>query len=101
MNEPNAVTEACAARAPARCDKAGGTVIRVLGPTDYERCWRAMQAFTAVRTPATPDEIWLTEHPPVYTLGLAGRHRHLLRVAGARDPRRTPRRRQGRHRAVP
>ncbi len=41
-----------------------------------------MQAFTAARTPATPDEIWLTEHPPIYTLGLAGRTRHLLRDAG-------------------
>ena len=36
-----------------------------------------MQAFTDARTPATPDEIWLTEHPPVYTLGLAGRRQHV------------------------
>jgi lipoyl(octanoyl) transferase len=82
MNEPNAVTEACAARAPARCDKAGGTVIRVLGPTDYERCWRAMQAFTDARDAGTPDEVWLTEHSPVYTLGLAGRREHLRRDVG-------------------
>jgi lipoyl(octanoyl) transferase len=41
-----------------------------------------MQAFTAARTPETPDEIWLTEHPPVYTLGLAGRRHHLLRDNG-------------------
>jgi len=57
-------------------------VIRALGRTDYERTWRAMQAFTAGRTPDTPDEIWLTEHPPVYTLGLAGRRQHLLRQNG-------------------
>jgi len=59
-------------------------VFRELGPTDYEATWHAMQAFTDARTPATPDEIWLTEHPPVYTLGLAGRTRHLLRDNGIR-----------------
>ena len=56
--------------------------IRELGRTAYEPTWRAMQAFTAARTPATPDEIWLTEHPPVYTLGLAGKPEHLLRDIG-------------------
>ena len=57
-------------------------IVRVLGRKDYEPTWRAMQAFTAARTPATPDELWLTEHPPVYTLGLAGRREHLLRDRG-------------------
>src|SRR6478752_2172456 len=56
--------------------------IRRLGRTGYEPTWRAMQAFTNARTPATHDEIWLTEHLPVYTLGLAGRSRHLLRENG-------------------
>ena len=41
-----------------------------------------MQAFTDTRASATRDEIWLTEHPPVYTLGLAGRSEHLLRSNG-------------------
>jgi len=41
-----------------------------------------MQAFTDARTDATADEIWLTEHPPIYTLGLAGRAAHLLRPNG-------------------
>ena len=41
-----------------------------------------MQAFTDARTAGTPDEIWLTEHPRVYTLGLAGRREHLLRDNG-------------------
>jgi len=41
-----------------------------------------MQEFTAARNADTPDEIWLTEHPPVYTLGLAGRRAHLLRDNG-------------------
>ena len=62
--------------------KAGAAVVRELGRTDYETTWRAMQAFTAARDAATPDEIWITEHPPVYTLGLAGRPEHLLRANG-------------------
>jgi lipoyl(octanoyl) transferase len=41
-----------------------------------------MQAFTDARTPATLDELWLTEHEPVYTLGLSGRREHLLRDNG-------------------
>jgi len=82
MNEPNAIPGAFAARLPARRDEASGTVIRALGRTDYEHCWRAMQAFTDARDAGTPDEIWLTEHPPVYTLGLAGRREHLRRDAG-------------------
>ena len=45
-------------------------VIRHLGLTDFETTWLAMQDFTAKRTSHTPDELWLTEHPPVYTLGL-------------------------------
>jgi lipoyl(octanoyl) transferase len=57
-------------------------VVRALGRTDYETTWRAMQAFTAGRDAASPDEIWVTEHPPVYTLGLAGRPEHLLRANG-------------------
>ena len=45
-------------------------IVRRLGMTDYESTWHAMQQFTAGRQTDTPDEIWLTEHPPVYTLGL-------------------------------
>jgi lipoyl(octanoyl) transferase len=58
-------------------DATTGVAIRALGMTDYMQCWRAMQSFTDARAPATRDEIWLTEHPPVYTLGLAGRREHL------------------------
>lgn len=53
-------------------------VVRVLGPADYVETWEAMRAFTARRDPATPDEFWLVEHAPVFTLGLAGRREHLL-----------------------
>jgi lipoyl(octanoyl) transferase len=55
---------------------------RRLGSTDYVATWRAMQTFTDARTAETPDEIWLTEHGPVYTLGLAGRREHVLRDNG-------------------
>jgi lipoyl(octanoyl) transferase len=62
--------------------EATGVIIRALGPTEYERTWRSMQAFTSARAAGTPDELWLTEHPPIYTLGLAGRREHLLRDNG-------------------
>jgi lipoyl(octanoyl) transferase len=55
-------------------------VVKRLGRVDYESTWRAMRAFSASRTAHTPDEIWLLEHPPVYTLGIAGRAAHLPRV---------------------
>lgn len=61
---------------------AADVVVRALGRTDYADTWRAMQAFTDARSATTPDEIWLTEHPPIYTLGLAGRREHLLRDNG-------------------
>jgi lipoyl(octanoyl) transferase len=57
-------------------------IITTLGQRDYTPTWRAMQAFTDARTADTTDEIWLTEHAPVYTLGLAGRRDHLLRDNG-------------------
>lgn len=44
--------------------------IRQLGLTDYAATLADMQAFTAQRGPETPDQLWITEHPPVYTLGL-------------------------------
>ena len=54
--------------------------IRQLGVQLYEKVWRDMQQFTQTRTPETPDEIWLVEHFPVYTLGLNGKREHLLNV---------------------
>lgn len=52
--------------------------MRYLGRRDYGPIWRAMQAFTATRDSVTPDELWLLEHTPVFTLGQAGRREHLL-----------------------
>ena len=56
--------------------------IRALGRVAYEPTWRAMQALTRGRDAHAPDEIWLLEHPPVYTLGLAGRREHVLSPGG-------------------
>ena len=53
-------------------------VIRNLGLQDYESIWHSMQQFTQSRNPETPDEIWVVEHFPVYTLGLNGKREHLL-----------------------
>lgn len=53
-------------------------VVRSLGRVEYVPTWRAMQDFTARRTAETPDEIWLLEHPPVYTQGQAGKPEHLI-----------------------
>lgn len=50
----------------------------VLGRVEYLPTYQAMQAFTASRTETTADEIWLCEHPPVFTQGLAGRPDHVL-----------------------
>jgi lipoyl(octanoyl) transferase len=52
--------------------------IRLLGRVDYLPTYEAMQAFTAARTDNTPNELWLCEHPPVFTQGLAGQASHLL-----------------------
>ena len=52
--------------------------VRHLGRVDYEPTWQAMLEFTAKRDDGTPDELWICEHPPVYTLGQAGKPEHLL-----------------------
>lgn len=52
--------------------------VKRLGVVDYAAAFEAMRAFTTARNETTPDEIWLLEHPPVFTLGQAGRPEHLL-----------------------
>jgi lipoyl(octanoyl) transferase len=54
---------------------------RVLGRVEYLPTYEAMRAFTDARTPDTPDELWLCEHPPVFTQGLAGKPEHVLAPA--------------------
>jgi len=58
--------------------------IRELGRRSYLETWEAMRAWTNAREPHTEDQLWLVEHDPVFTLGLAGRAEHLL------DPGPTP-----------
>ena len=53
-------------------------LVKNLGLSDYERVWRDMQNFTATRTENTADELWLVQHPPVYTLGLNAAHSPLI-----------------------
>jgi lipoyl(octanoyl) transferase len=57
-------------------------ICRCLGRVDYAPTLAAMQAFTASRGPDTPDELWLLEHPPVFTLGQAGKREHVLADIG-------------------
>jgi lipoyl(octanoyl) transferase len=54
-------------------------VLRRLGVAEYAPTYEAMQRFTAGRTPDTPDELWIVQHPPVYTVGQAGRPEHFPR----------------------
>jgi len=55
-------------------------IVRRLGTKPYVSTWEAMQAFTNGRDASTPDELWLVQHPPVYTLGQAGKPEHLLQT---------------------
>jgi lipoyl(octanoyl) transferase len=59
-----------------------GIAVRWLGCVDYEPTWQAMIDFTATRGVATRDELWVCEHAPVFTLGLAGKASHLLTDIG-------------------
>ena len=49
-----------------------------LGRSDYQMTWDAMRQFTHQRIPQTPDQLWITEHPAVFTQGLNGRAEHVL-----------------------
>ena len=53
-----------------------------LGRVAYEPTVAAMRGFTETRGPETPDQLWVCEHPPVYTLGLAGKSEHVLDAHG-------------------
>jgi lipoyl(octanoyl) transferase len=57
-------------------------MVKELGRRDYIPVWRAMQSFTDNRGEETCDELWLVEHPPVFTMGLNGKHEHLLHPHG-------------------
>lgn len=53
-------------------------IVKHLGLQDYTAVWTRMKQFTLERAPETPDEIWLVQHPPVYTQGQAGKPEHIL-----------------------
>lgn len=53
-------------------------IIRSLGRADYQATWDQMRAFTDARTPDSEDELWVCEHAPVFTQGIAGKPEHLL-----------------------
>lgn len=55
--------------------------IKQLGLQPYEQTWQAMQDFTNQRQPDTPDELWLVEHPAVFTQGLNGKAEHILQTS--------------------
>lgn len=55
--------------------------VRHLGRVEYEPIWREMQSFTDARDALTQDELWLLQHPPVFTQGQAGKAEHLLMPA--------------------
>jgi len=75
------MTEVAADSRPSTRVATAGARVRKLGRVEYGPTWRAMQEFTAQRGADSADELWLLEHPPVYTLGVAGRAEHLPRVA--------------------
>ena len=54
-------------------------VVRHLGPAEYAPTYQAMRRLTDARGTTTPDELWVLEHPPVYTVGIAGREKHFPR----------------------
>ena len=78
MTLPSVSAGTLSATEPPRTQARPGTaIVRDLGTTGYAESWQAMKRFTESRTPATLDELWLTEHPPVFTVGIAGRAEHL------------------------
>jgi len=57
-------------------------IVRKMGLSDYQVTWQAMKDFTSARTAQTCDEIWLLQHPAVFTQGIAGKPEHLLYNTG-------------------
>ena len=79
-HSPSAVSRTIAEGSSRLSPLASRLTVRRLGVAPYEPVWREMQSFTAARNADTLDELWLVEHPPVYTLGLNGKAQHLPRT---------------------
>ncbi len=73
MSQPSSVIET-----PALEPRLNRLKVRRLGLVDYEPTWREMQAFTDNRDDSTQDEVWLLQHPPVFTQGQSGKAEHVL-----------------------
>jgi len=56
-------------------------IIKCLGRSDYEETWQAMKQFTDQRDANTADELWITEHDPIFTQGLNGKPEHILQTS--------------------
>jgi lipoyl(octanoyl) transferase len=84
MHRPadNVTSAATPAGAPARRERVAAPRLKRLGLVEFQPTYAAMRQFTATRDAATPDELWLLQHPPVYTAGLACRPEHLPRTPG-------------------
>jgi len=81
--------QAAAARTAARDSPRspqGALAIRRYGLTEYQPIYEAMRRYTEARGAASPDELWLVQHPPVYTVGMAGREAHFPRAASMPIP---------------
>lgn len=78
FNSRNVTVQRVITHGPAPADTSA-IVVKRLGTTEYESTWRAMQAFTRARSESTHDELWVVQHAPVYTLGVAARPAHLPR----------------------
>jgi len=59
-------------------NQSGPIAVKYLGMTDYQQAWQDMKNFTGARDSTTADELWITEHTPVFTLGQNGKPEHLL-----------------------
>ncbi len=79
-------SDAAAPRSPAGAgaldDPRFALHLKRLGLVEYEPTYAAMRQFTTSRQEETPDELWLLQHPPIYTVGLACRREHLPRASG-------------------
>jgi lipoyl(octanoyl) transferase len=80
VNRESTVEATGGARSAAAAAVQRPPVVRRLGLVPYDTAYDEMRRFTAARTAATADELWLLEHPSVYTLGQAGKAEHLLRA---------------------
>jgi lipoyl(octanoyl) transferase len=83
VNRESADFSAAVARAP-RIAAPDSPVIKRLGLVDYQSAYAAMRRLTDERAGATADELWVLEHPPVYTAGLGARKAHFPRGSGIR-----------------